>query len=83
MSVCVVGCLEPKILKITISSMRDSNLQLYQGPVIELQKGDILSHELCGIIQEMGLAVKGRQQGNKVVASFQVAVNERHYCDRK
>jgi threonine dehydrogenase-like Zn-dependent dehydrogenase len=90
MSVCVVGRPEPKILKgrgeilkITSSSMRGSNLQFYQRLVIELLKGGMLGHEFCVIVDEMGLAVKALQQGDRVIASFQIAVDESYYCNKK
>jgi hypothetical protein len=48
MSVCVADCPKPEILKdcgkifkIIRSSTRGSDLQLYQGPVIELEKGNM------------------------------------------
>jgi threonine dehydrogenase-like Zn-dependent dehydrogenase len=90
MSVCAVGRPEPKVLKgrgeilnITSSSIRGSNLQFYQGLVIELLKGGMLGHEFCVIVDEMGLAVKALQQGDRVIASFQIAVDESYYCDKK
>jgi threonine dehydrogenase-like Zn-dependent dehydrogenase len=94
MSVCVVGRPEPKILKdrgeilkITSSSMRGSmrgsDLQFYQGLMIELLKGGMLGHEFCVIVDEMGLAVKALQQGDRVIVSFQIAVDESYYCDKK
>jgi threonine dehydrogenase-like Zn-dependent dehydrogenase len=90
MSVCVVGRSEPKILKgrgeilkITSSSMRGSNLQSYQGLVIELLKGGMLGHRFCVIVDEIGLAVKALQQGNRVVVIFQITVDESYYYDKK
>lgn len=51
--------------------------------MVELQKGDILGHEFCGIVDEMGAGVKGLQKGDRVVASFQLACGQCWYCDRK
>ena len=51
--------------------------------MIELEKGDILGHEFCGIVDEMGSAVKGLKKGDRVVASFQIACGDCWFCQRK
>lgn len=71
------------ILKITGSTICGSDLHLYHGSVIELQKGDILGHEFCGIVDEMGPGVKNLKKGDRVVASFQIACGECYYCQKK
>jgi len=71
------------ILKITGSTICGSDLHLYHGTVVELQKGDILGHEFCGIVDEMGPGVKNLKKGDRVVASFQIACGECWYCERK
>ena len=85
-----VDCPKPKILedrdvilKITGSTICGSDLHLYHGSVIELQKGDILGHEFCGIVDEMGPGVKNLKKGDRVVASFQIACGECYYCEKK
>src|ERR1700712_1905457 len=64
--------LEPRdvILKVTGSTVCGSDLHLLHGTVVELEKGDILGHEFCGIIDEMGeeAAKKGMKKGERVVA---------------
>ena len=71
------------ILKVTGSTVCGSDLHLYHGSIIELQKGDILGHEFCGIIESVGSSVTKRKIGEKVVASFQIACGECYYCKRK
>ena len=71
------------ILKITGSTICGSDLHLYHGTVVELQKGDILGHEFCGIVDEMGPGVKNLKKGDRVVASFQIACGECFYCEKK
>jgi len=71
------------ILKITGSTVCGSDLHLLHGSVIELEKGDILGHEFCGIVDDMGPAVKGLTKGQRVVASFQIACGSCMYCDKK
>jgi threonine dehydrogenase-like Zn-dependent dehydrogenase len=60
-------------LKVTGSTVCGSDLHLLHGTVIELEKGDILGHEFCGVVESMGAGVKNLQKGQRVVASFQIA----------
>jgi threonine dehydrogenase-like Zn-dependent dehydrogenase len=76
---------EPRdvILKVTGSTVCGSDLHLLHGAVIEMQKGDILGHEFCGIVDEIGDEVKGLKKGDRAVASFQIACGECYYCRQK
>jgi len=71
------------ILKVTGSTVCGSDLHLLHGSVIQLEKGDILGHEFCGVIESMGPAVKGLKAGDRVVASFQIACGDCFYCKKK
>jgi len=71
------------ILKVTGSTVCGSDLHLLHGTVVELQKGDILGHEFCGIVDDMGSAVTGLSKGDRVVASFQIACGDCYYCKQK
>ncbi|KAL6718212.1 hypothetical protein ACLMJK_004300 [Lecanora helva] len=71
------------ILKVTGSTICGSDLHLYHGAVVQLQKGDILGHEFCGRVESMGKDVKGLNVGDRVVASFQIACGECMYCKKK
>lgn len=64
------------ILKVTGSTVCGSDLHLLHGTVIQLEKGDILGHEFCGVVESMGSGVKGLQKGDRVVASFQIACGD-------
>jgi threonine dehydrogenase-like Zn-dependent dehydrogenase len=71
------------ILKVTGSTICGSDLHLLHGVVVELQKGDILGHEFCGVVDEIGPGVKNLKKGDRVVASFQIACGECFYCKKK
>ncbi|KXL42788.1 hypothetical protein M433DRAFT_71236 [Acidomyces richmondensis BFW] len=71
------------ILKVTGSTVCGSDLHLLHGSVVEMQKGDILGHEFCGIVDHVGSAVKNVQKGDRVVASFQIACGDCLYCKKK
>lgn len=71
------------IVKVTGSTVCGSDLHLLHGTVVEMEKGDILGHEFCGIVDEVGPAVKKVQKGDRVVASFQIACGDCYYCKDK
>ena len=41
-----------------------------------MQKGDILGHEFCGIVESFGQGATNLKKGDRVVASFQIACGE-------
>jgi threonine dehydrogenase-like Zn-dependent dehydrogenase len=71
------------IVKVTGSTICGSDLHLLHGVVVELQKGDILGHEFCGVVDSVGPAVKKVQAGDRVVCSFQIACGSCMYCQKK
>jgi threonine dehydrogenase-like Zn-dependent dehydrogenase len=79
--------IEPRdvILKVTGSTVCGSDLHLLHGTVVQLSKGDILGHEFCGIVDEVGSAVDTSkvQIGRRYVASFQVACGDCFFCKQK
>lgn len=71
------------IVKVTGSTICGSDLHLYHGSVIELQKGDILGHEFCGVVDSVGLSISKVKPGDRVVCSFQIACGSCMYCQKK
>jgi len=71
------------ILQVTGSTVCGSDLHLLHGSVVQLDKGDILGHEFCGIVESIGSAITTLRPGDRVVASFQIACGDCHYCAQK
>ncbi|KAH7136234.1 chaperonin 10-like protein [Dactylonectria macrodidyma] len=71
------------ILKVTGSTVCGSDLHLLHGTVIQLSEGDILGHEFCGVVEQVGPGVQGIEIGKRYVASFQIACGECFYCEKK
>ncbi|KAK1982991.1 alcohol dehydrogenase GroES-like domain-containing protein [Colletotrichum cereale] len=71
------------ILKVTGSTLCGSDLHLLHGSVVQMQKGDILGHEFCGVVDEVGSNVKKAKVGKRYVASFQIACGDCFYCKQK
>jgi len=71
------------IVKVTGTTICGSDLHLYHGEILALQKGDILGHEFMGIIDRVGPSVKSLRPGQRVVVSFQIACGKCSYCQQK
>ncbi|KAJ3493056.1 hypothetical protein NLJ89_g11102 [Agrocybe chaxingu] len=74
---------EDVILKVTGTTICGSDLHLYHGEIMTMQKGDILGHEFMGVIDKIGPGVLHLQPGQRVVASFQIACGKCSYCQKK
>lgn len=71
------------ILKVTGATLCGSDLHLLHGVIMQMSQGDILGHEFCGIVDQVGPAVKGIEVGKRYVASFQIACGDCFYCKQK
>jgi len=71
------------ILKVTGSTVCGSDLHILHGVVPEMEKGDVLGHEFCGVAYELGSDVKKVQKGKRYVASFQFACGDCFFCKNK
>lgn len=73
------------ILKVTGSTICGSDLHLLHGAILEMEQGDILGHEFCGVVEELGPDAKGHgfDVGDRCVASFQIACGSCMYCQKK
>ncbi|KAG7286853.1 hypothetical protein NEMBOFW57_009171 [Staphylotrichum longicolle] len=71
------------ILKVTGSTVCGSDLHLLHGAVIQMNKGDILGHEFCGVVDQVGPGVKNIKVGKRYVAAFQITCGECFYCKQK
>ncbi|KAI5921027.1 GroES-like protein [Camillea tinctor] len=77
--------LEPRdvVLRVTGTTVCGSDLHLLHGSVVQLHKGDILGHEFCGVVEDVGSAVREVQKGKRYVASFQIACGDCFFCKQK
>jgi len=74
---------EDVVIKVTGTTICGSDLHLYHGEIMAMQKGDILGHEFMGVIDRIGKNVTKRHVGERVVVSFQVACGSCKYCKQK
>jgi threonine dehydrogenase-like Zn-dependent dehydrogenase len=61
------------IVRVTSSGICGSDLHLYEvmGPFLDT--GDVLGHEVIGVVEETGSEVGGLRAGDRVVVPFQIA----------
>ncbi|KAG8950639.1 hypothetical protein FRC04_007263 [Tulasnella sp. 424] len=71
------------VLKVTGTTICGSDLHLYHGEILAMQKGDILGHEFMGVVDRIGKGVTKLKPGDRVVTSFQIACGKCSYCKRK
>ncbi|KAL4804070.1 chaperonin 10-like protein [Aspergillus unguis] len=68
------------VIKVTGSTVCGSDLHLYHGTIPQLQKGDVLGHECCGVVETVGPNVTTRKPGQRVVVSFPIACGTCKRC---
>ncbi|KAJ5794719.1 Alcohol dehydrogenase superfamily zinc-type [Penicillium paradoxum] len=71
------------IVKVTGSTICGSDLHLYHGVIPQLEKGDVLGHECCGIVERVGPESKKFRVGERVVVSFPIACGDCRNCRRE
>ncbi|KAI9471035.1 MAG: chaperonin 10-like protein [Benjaminiella poitrasii] len=74
---------EDAILRVTGTTVCGSDLHLYHGEIMQLKEGDILGHECMGVIEKVGPKVTKFQPGDRVVAAFNIACGQCHFCKEK
>ncbi|MEV4263935.1 alcohol dehydrogenase catalytic domain-containing protein [Kribbella sp. NPDC049584] len=70
------------IVRVTSSGICGSDLHLYEvmGPFLDA--GDVLGHEVIGVVEETGSEVPGLSPGDRVVIPFQIACGSCFMCDQ-
>ncbi|BDD58668.1 hypothetical protein MAP00_003929 [Monascus purpureus] len=53
------------------------------GFIPDMKKGDILGHEFCGIVEQVGPEIKKVKIGQRVVASFSIGCGQCRFCKQK
>ncbi|MGE5341020.1 MAG: glutathione-independent formaldehyde dehydrogenase [Candidatus Omnitrophota bacterium] len=69
------------ILKITSAAICGSDLHMYDGRTT-VEEGKIFGHEMMGIIEEVGNAIKELKPGDRVVLPFNIACGMCENCIR-
>jgi threonine dehydrogenase-like Zn-dependent dehydrogenase len=71
------------IIKITATAICGSDLHLYDGFMMGMEKGDVLGHEPMGIVVEVGSSVTRLKKGDRVVVPFVIACGHCFFCTKQ
>jgi threonine dehydrogenase-like Zn-dependent dehydrogenase len=69
------------IIKVSSTAICGSDLHLYDGYVVSVQRGDILGHEFMGEVVEIGRDVHNLKVGDRVVVPFPIACGNCRSCE--
>ena len=70
------------IIKVTSTAICGSDLHLYDGYMLTMEKGDILGHEPMGEVVEVGSEVKNLKVGDRVVVPFTISCGQCFFCEK-
>jgi threonine dehydrogenase-like Zn-dependent dehydrogenase len=70
------------IVRVTGTTVCGSDVHLLHGVIMQTEKGDILGHEFCGVVEQVGPKVTKRKVGERVVNSFSVSCGECRFCEQ-
>jgi threonine dehydrogenase-like Zn-dependent dehydrogenase len=68
------------IIKVSLTSICGSDLQLYSGFISTMKPGDVLGHEFMGEVVEVGRDVKNLAKGDWVVVPCAIACGRCYFC---
>jgi len=71
------------IVAVSRTAICGSDLHLYHGYVPGMRPGDILGHEFCGEVVEVGRDVKDLRVGDRVVVPFAISCGACRPCTRQ
>ena len=69
------------LLRVTTAGICGSDLHMYDGRT-PLEKGTVVGHEIMGVIEQVGEAVKSIKKGDRVVLPFNISCGFCFNCHR-
>ena len=70
------------IIKVTACAICGSDLHIFDGVILTMEKGDVLGHETMGEVVEVGAENEKLKVGDRVVVPFTIACGECFFCKR-
>ncbi len=70
------------IVKVTLASICSSDLHIKHGSVPRAVEGITVGHEMVGIVEEVGAAVKNVKPGDRVTVNVETFCGECFFCKR-
>src|SRR5438045_6260014 len=69
------------VLRVTTSAICGSELHMFEGRT-PLKPGQVVGHEIMGVIEEVGEAVSSIKEGDRVLLPFNIACGHCYNCHR-
>ncbi|MET1111265.1 MAG: zinc-dependent alcohol dehydrogenase [Allosphingosinicella sp.] len=75
---------DPKdaIIKVTSCAICGSDLHLFHNMIPAMMPGDVIGHEMMGVVEEVGSAVTKLRKGDRIVIPFTINCDECDQCRR-
>ena len=70
------------IVKVTLASICSSDLHIKHGSVPRAVPGITVGHEMVGIVEEVGTAVKNVKPGDRVTVNVETFCGECFFCKK-
>ena len=70
------------IVEVSAAAVCGSDLHIYDGWIPSVMKGDILGHEVVGVVVEVGKDVRNLHVGQRVVVPFPISCGHCWYCQQ-
>ena len=71
------------IIKTTLTAICGSDLHIYDGTVMGMEKGDIVGHEFMGEVVEVGSSIKNLKIGDRVTVPFTISCGRCFFCEQQ
>lgn len=71
------------IVRTEVAGLCGSDLHIYHGETAGVEPGTVIGHELVGTVEAVGEAVHHVEEGDRVVASFEIPCGECEACRRE
>jgi len=75
---------DPKdaIIKVTSCAICGSDLHLFHNMIPAMMPGDVVGHEMMGVVEEVGSEVSRLKKGDRIVVPFTINCDECDQCRR-
>jgi len=75
---------DPKdaIIKVTSCAICGSDLHLFHNMIPAMMPGDVIGHEMMGVVEEVGSEVSKLRKGDRIVIPFTINCDECDQCRR-